>query len=293
MSQELTTEYQSLLDEYVGIRNRASEIRTRIAAIHRELFERTKANTIPKLVVESRVCTYCGSTDYYAKRYCRSCYNRAQRNGTPEPKPRGERTPKPKTKTQLWAEKDWKDKIYRNVFGFDRPYDEPIPTDYEESVYFALDMLSEREKQIMIYRYIDGLTYQEIGDKIGTTRERPRQIEHKSLRKLRHPKRACYLQNGIARQREIESEKEKEKQELIQRKEKEREAELGRCNLHISEFELSVRAYNCLARAGFTDRNSVMKFIADNDGDADALNKIRDCGRKTIIEIIEKLHIPV
>lgn len=34
-------------------------------------------------------CEYCGSGKVYAKGLCRNCYARKQRNGTPEPKPRG------------------------------------------------------------------------------------------------------------------------------------------------------------------------------------------------------------
>lgn len=57
--------------------------------------------------------------------------------------------------------------------------------------------LKEREKQVLSLRFglKDGRarTLLEIGREIGTTREVPRKIEAKSLRKLRHPSSSCSL----------------------------------------------------------------------------------------------------
>ena len=57
----------------------------------------------------------------------------------------------------------------------------------------ALTCLTDREK--MIFRMRRGLddgnpkTLQYIGDLLGVTRERVRQLERKAMRKLRHPSR--------------------------------------------------------------------------------------------------------
>ena len=60
-----------------------------------------------------------------------------------------------------------------------------------EDVREALSVLTEREKQILSLRFgLDdgqGRTLDEIGDELGYTRERIRQIEKKALQKLRHP----------------------------------------------------------------------------------------------------------
>ena len=52
-----------------------------------------------------------------------------------------------------------------------------------------LDTIDEREANILKLRYglngEDPLTLKEIGQRIGLTRERVRQLEHQSLRKLR------------------------------------------------------------------------------------------------------------
>jgi RNA polymerase sigma factor (sigma-70 family) len=54
-------------------------------------------------------------------------------------------------------------------------------------LYEILDTLREREKKILLCRFIDGLTLKETGKKHHITSERVRQIETKALRKMRHP----------------------------------------------------------------------------------------------------------
>ena len=56
----------------------------------------------------------------------------------------------------------------------------------------ALDTLTEREKYVLMHRYgFDGTpkTLEKVGEMLGVTRERIRQIETKAIRKLRHPTR--------------------------------------------------------------------------------------------------------
>ena len=48
-----------------------------------------------------------------------------------------------------------------------------------------LDTLLEREKKVIIYRFYDELSLDQTGKKLGVSRERIRQIEHKAIRKLR------------------------------------------------------------------------------------------------------------
>ena len=65
----------------------------------------------------------------------------------------------------------------------------------------VLDTLTEREKQILIYRF--GLfgtkpeTLEEVGVRFNVTRERIRQIEAKALRKLRHPSRSKKIKDFL------------------------------------------------------------------------------------------------
>lgn len=67
----------------------------------------------------------------------------------------------------------------------------------------ALSTLTERERTVICMRFglFDGRerTLEEVGESFLVTRERIRQIEAKALRKLRHPARARYLQEYVAR----------------------------------------------------------------------------------------------
>ena len=91
---------------------------------------------------------------------------------------------------------------------------ELIPDDTDESVSDVieyedlrrnlkevLDTLSDREKNVLILRFglDDGRprTLEEIGGKMGVTRERIRQIEEKALKKLRHPSRSKKLRDFL------------------------------------------------------------------------------------------------
>jgi RNA polymerase primary sigma factor len=65
----------------------------------------------------------------------------------------------------------------------------------------ALDDLNDREKQVVRLRFglDDGQprTLEEVGKEFGVTRERIRQIEAKTLAKLRHPHRSQKLRDYL------------------------------------------------------------------------------------------------
>jgi RNA polymerase primary sigma factor len=71
-----------------------------------------------------------------------------------------------------------------------------------EMIIKVFDSLDDREKEIIMMRYgfDDGeaKTLDDIGELIGLTRERVRQIEIKALRKLRQPARANAIREAIA-----------------------------------------------------------------------------------------------
>ena len=70
-----------------------------------------------------------------------------------------------------------------------------------EAVSEALDELTERERRVVCLRFglEDGQarTLEEVGKEFGVTRERIRQIESKTLAKLRHPQRSQKLRDYL------------------------------------------------------------------------------------------------
>jgi RNA polymerase primary sigma factor len=71
----------------------------------------------------------------------------------------------------------------------------------KEQLEVVMHDLSEREKQVIVLRFglADGRprTLEEVGQEFGVTRERIRQIESKTLLKLRHPSRAAKLRDYL------------------------------------------------------------------------------------------------
>ena len=85
---------------------------------------------------------------------------------------------------------------------FTSPTENVAQIDLKEQIMKVLDSLEPREKEVIIKRYglIDDepLTLEEVGDLLGLSRERIRQIEEKALRKLRNPIRSSQLKAYMA-----------------------------------------------------------------------------------------------
>jgi RNA polymerase primary sigma factor len=85
--------------------------------------------------------------------------------------------------------------------GAEEPLDAATRQMLQEAVKEVLDELNEREKEVVIMRF--GLddeqarTLEEVGKQFGVTRERIRQIESKTLAKLRHPHRSQKLRDYL------------------------------------------------------------------------------------------------
>ena len=172
-------------------------------------------------------------------------------------------------------------------------------TDLCGSVEYALYTLTERERDIIIKRFVNKLTYKEAGDLFGVTRERIRQIEAKALRKLRHPQRSKYLIYGVSgiieniktdyhnklsdlgiRLAELCKVNEKAADKIIEEHSALRQAYKAD---DIEQADFSVRTYNCLKRHGIKTISELATLRYDE------IFEIRNIGRKCVKEIIDKL----
>ena len=83
----------------------------------------------------------------------------------------------------------------------DSPADAATRMMLHDAVTEVLGELSEREQEIVRLRFgLDGgraKTLEEVGQEFGVTRERIRQIEAKTLAKLRHPQRSERLREFL------------------------------------------------------------------------------------------------
>lgn len=67
------------------------------------------------------------------------------------------------------------------------PEDHLLERETNQLVDDLLNTIRPREKDVLISRFQNDETYEEVGKKMNVSRERAREIEAKALRKLRHP----------------------------------------------------------------------------------------------------------
>lgn len=233
------------------------------------------------------------------------------------------------------------------------------------AVMYALDTLSEREKDILLRKYRDGMTFRAIGDALDRTSTRIAQIHNTAIRKMRHPARNkdiipyhlalkygypynAFLHAGISLYTEIDTElvryfierdcedgKDYARQidtlrelynlgyyrpdiselfakvfsqesdnlrylqsmdiveychhlnDTINRKDLPIDDGVVDESPIIEELLLSVRAYNCLKKAGINTVDELIKML---DNGKALHEQVRNLGIRTEAEIIEKLR---
>ena len=193
-----------------------------------------------------------------------------------------------------------------------------INEDVEKGIDAALSTLTQREQDIILRRFRDGDTLESIAKDYGVTRERIRQTEAKSLRKLRRPaslyhivygekgfssyekmKKALDVKTAEFQQTEqeynakIKELQEKQKQlsalektpnnELREKLKSGAFSTLAR-DISIKDAGLSIRSYNCLKRAGIHTIGDLSNFTSKD------LKRIRNLGFKSYTEITEMME---
>lgn len=149
---------------------------------------------------------------------------------------------------------------------------EELPGDWEPALDHVLSTLkTEKEREILLHYYKDGLSLSATGDLYEVTSERIRQQMNAAIRRLRYPARKVFFlygwKDGLTAAEQIVAEREKW--------DKNRVDDLG----------LSVRAWNCLIRAG-VDTVDKLQQCTEED-----LSQMRNMGKKSVDEIKAKLAL--
>ena len=190
-------------------------------------------------------------------------------------------------------------------------YDWTIDDDHIAGLKAALETLTEREQQILKYRFEDCMTYEDVGKVFNVTRERIRQIEAKALRKLRHPARQKMIKHGLegsnlnlelskkeaelnVRESEIERRENRligllneimsYAEEVTERRKKALKERTWR-DLTVEELNLSVRSFNCLMRGDIHTAGEIA-----NAFESTRIYNLRNMGRQSIKEVAWKLY---
>lgn len=148
--------------------------------------------------------------------------------------------------------------------------------------------LGDRELKILKYRLIDELTLEQVGDLLGFTRERIRQIEAKAYRKLRHPSKRF---SDILETKDIEYYKNLmneffETVEInVNKVEKLEDSDTDLLQeIPIEDLNLTLRTYNCLKRAGINNVYDLQNYSITD------IKKIKNLGKKSLEELLDKLE---
>ena len=96
---------------------------------------------------------------------------------------------------------EWPQNLVFAIFGRDTLEDCRLSPDWRGSLeYVLISLIPDDEELALRCRYQEGLTYQEIGERLGADKEVARRKIDKGIRRLRHPYRAKYMYLGVAEQ---------------------------------------------------------------------------------------------
>lgn len=185
----------------------------------------------------------------------------------------------------------WTEDLFCDVMGIKRnpAAVSKIPSDVNETMKDVIkECLIDQEKRVVVYMYRDGMTQEEISKRLNLSDTRVMQIRQRAFQKMRTRGRKYYILYGKGyyfSQREIA--KRVEDGLCIESAQK----ELNRLNdiitykkfindnmqlppkpLRLEDLDLSVRAFNCLKRAGI---NTLEDICACTENE---IRKIRNLG---------------
>ena len=205
-----------------------------------------------------------------------------------------------------------------------KPIDWQLKDENAEGLEWALSKINERHANILLKYFKEGMTFEQIGEDMGVTKERVRQIVATGLRSLRHPMKLKAIFKGLHSFEEVDEYFASEKNKLNERtkelgaREKaleERELALEKKSdiscysendlpedkpepkpevsevpeddgFLLEDLELNVRVLQILKSAGLTTLNEVISKIKE---DPEGFISIPNLGKRLCLETVQAL----
>lgn len=171
--------------------------------------------------------------------------------------------------------------LLAEVYGEDFENGWTKPNDFNASLEYTLNTLTDRERDAMEYKFKYEMTLSQIGEIFGISRSRVGQIVAKATRKLRHPTRSKLVMGGV----EVYLYYKRVLNKPVE--DKEEGQEVAPSDIRDTELEslsLSVRSYNCLRRADVETVRDIIRLFQTGD-----ISKVRNMGGRSVEEVRQKL----
>jgi predicted DNA-binding protein YlxM (UPF0122 family) len=175
----------------------------------------------------------------------------------------------------------WQDKMFNAIF----PQYNVAPDDFDERFKLAIATLCERQATALMYRYKDGMTFEEVGDKFGISRQRAAQLCNRAVANLRNPKcQHLFLLNDEVLAEIKESRKQTIESYISELKDSDLadviETEISLRTIAIEDLGVSSRLYNCLLRSGLKNVYQICEYGKYNNW-----CQVRNLGAKSFYEL--------
>jgi RNA polymerase sigma factor (sigma-70 family) len=199
----------------------------------------------------------------------------------------------------------WYDTLWMAIMNYRFGNLEAYPSDLEESLDIMIQKLPDREREVILCLYEEGLTHYEAAKRLDITSERVRQLENKAMSKLRRSTGWVLVgKDRVISAMEIQKQIENDiairtKHEVIMALD-DKVVSLRKIikdctneaikkflrpvtDLTIEELDFSDRTYEVLKRAGINTVDDIRKRSVSD------FEKVRNMGRRSLNEIMEKM----